>query len=217
MAFPDIVAVTNYFLFRNDCESGGKTAALQKLQFTGCAVEACRFGRSKKPCTNKPSTAPYSAFACARPETPHPSVSVKPRNAIRHALFHHGFQFSAFSCQLLVKEKDRQSKSAKHRVTPPSVRKLRYAEARGPARGAENLRGSGVLSEARRLLKRSRLADISFQLLVLSCWFRRGIANTNLSKLKSFCVNDAAEPSVLTATGSQKLAGSQMLIAVPDQ
>jgi hypothetical protein len=25
----------------------------------------------------------------ARPLTPHPSVSVKPRNAIRHALFHH--------------------------------------------------------------------------------------------------------------------------------
>jgi len=27
----------------------------------------------------------------ARPQTPHPGVSVKPRNAIRHALFHENF------------------------------------------------------------------------------------------------------------------------------
>jgi hypothetical protein len=77
-------------------------------------------------------------------------------------------QFSVFSFQLLVKEKDRQSKSAKHRVTPSSVRRFRYEEARGQARGAENLRGSGVLSEAGRVLKRSRLADIRFQFSVVS-------------------------------------------------
>jgi hypothetical protein len=35
-----------------------------------------------------------------RPPTPHPSVPVKSRNAIRHALFHR--RISVFSCQFSV-------------------------------------------------------------------------------------------------------------------